>query len=202
MNPTQTADMDSASLNRMLADALLENQQQLVRMERNNRLIMLMMLILTICLLAGGYSLLASQTAHAAGEGIVERAEQDIRSEFNRARQLDQREATKLKAFEQHSRAAFDSTLENVRADLGKAGNFEPLLAVAVILKDMKAMLEAVPRMADNMETMTTAMTEMNQKMSAMPNMAVDMHQMNYNMAVIAKDIDETMGRVGRMAPW
>jgi hypothetical protein len=193
---------DSESLHRMLAAALAHNEQRLARMERNYHRLLLAMLALIALTLAGLYGLLGSNAAVAGNDGIVQRMEQGLVADYRTAAQWDQREAQRLRDLEQRSRQEFDKALEAVRGDLAKAGNFDPLHAVAVILRDMQSMLEAVPRMADNMETMTTAMTQMNHKMSAMPSMAVDMHQMNITMGMMAHDVDSTMGRMGRMAPW
>ena len=193
---------DCDSLNGLLASALLHNEQRLARMERNYQRLLLLMLALLVLTSAGIYGLLGAGPAIAGNDGLLQRMELDIRKDFRHAAQWQQQEAQRVQALEHHSRQEFDKALEAVRSDIGKPGNFEPLNAVAVILKDMKAMLEAVPRMADNMETMTTAITQMNHKMSAMPNMAVDMHQMNIRMGMMAHDVDSTMGRMGRMAPW
>jgi hypothetical protein len=75
-------------------------------------------------------------------------SEQDIKTGYEQARWWEQQEVTKLHELEQHRLQQFDQAVENVRDDPGKAGNFDPLHAVAVILKNMKAMLEAIPRMA------------------------------------------------------
>lgn len=170
---------DSESLHRMLAAALAHNEQRLARMERNYHRLLFSLLALIALALAGTCSLLGSNAAVAGNDGLVQRMDQGISTGYRKAAQWEQREAQRLRNLEQHGKQEFDKALETVRSDLGKAGNFDPLHAMAVILNDMKAMLEAVPRMADNMETMTTAMTQMNHKMSAMPSMAMDMHQMN-----------------------
>ncbi|MEJ2309217.1 MAG: hypothetical protein P8Z31_04965 [Gammaproteobacteria bacterium] len=193
---------DSDSLHRMLAAALAHNEQRLARMERNYRGLLLAMLALVALAVAGLYGLLGSNAAVAGNDGLAQRMEQGISADYRKAAQWEQREAQRLRDLEQRNKQEFDKALEAVRSDLAKPGNFDPLHAVAVILRDMQSMLEAVPRMADNMETMTTAMTQMNHKMSAMPNMAVDMHQMNITMGMMAHDVDATMGRMGRMAPW
>ena len=86
---------------------------------------------------------------------------------------------------------------------------FEPARAVAVILHDMKEMLEAVPRMAEDtrrmstdMHQMMTDMHQMNQKISAVPVMAAEMQSMNVKIGIMAHGVDSTMGRAGRMMPW
>lgn len=98
----------------------------------------------------------------------------------------------------------FHEVMESVRQDVNEAKDkgFEPGIAIAVILHDMKRMLEAVPRMADDMHRMTGDMHEMNQKMSAVPAMAAEMNMMNRQMGVMSHGVDSTMGRMGRMIPW
>jgi hypothetical protein len=107
-------------------------------------------------------------------------------------------------ALEQKEQQRFHQVMEGVRQDLNRAKekSFEPAVAVAVILHDMKRMLEAVPRMADDMHRMTADMHEMNQKMSAVPAMAAEMNMMNRHMGVMTQGVDSTMGRMGRMMPW
>jgi hypothetical protein len=107
-------------------------------------------------------------------------------------------------ALERKEQQRFHSIMEGARRDLNRAKDtgFDAGIAVAVILHDMKRMLEAVPRMADDMHRMTGDMHEMNQKMSAVPAMAAEMNVMNRQMGVMSRGVDSTMGRMGRMMPW
>ncbi len=114
---------------------------------------------------------------------------------------LTDKELQTLKSLELKEKQKFHSMIESIRSNMNKAGRFDPAHSITVILKDMKDMLEAVPRMADNMDTMNVAMQEMNVKMSAMPAMAVDMHHMNGKMGVMSHGVDSTMGRMGRLMP-
>lgn len=141
------------------------------------------------------YSLGSSQTAHATSGGLLQRIEQDIE-------QTVDRDVHKVATWTHERERQFHAMLEDARADMVQAGRVDPLHSIAVLLKDMKLMLEAVPRMADRMDSMTVAIAQMNQKMSAMPAMAVDMHQMNGKMGVMSYGVGSTMGRVGNMMRW
>ncbi len=90
----------------------------------------------------------------------------------------------KLAGSVREERQKFKSMISSVRQRVNTSEVFEPTHAVAVILHDMKEMLEAVPHMANNMSQMT-----------------VDMHEMNMKMGVMAYGVDSTMGRAGRMMP-
>jgi hypothetical protein len=103
---------------------------------------------------------------------------------------------------EQTSEQAFESMMKRVKKDLASAENANPAHMVAVILHDMKEMLEAVPRMADDVHRMANDMQVMNDKMTAVPAMADQMQQMNMKMGVMAHGVDNTMGRMGRWMPW
>jgi hypothetical protein len=155
----------------------------------------------------GALVLLAFVAGHFSGSpplvwagnpaGALERHEQPLIQKAERGIRAVESE-------EERERQRFGDVMEGVRRDINRAKDtaFEPAIAIAVILHDMKRMLEAVPRMADDMHRMTGDMHEMNQKMSAVPAMAAEMNLMNRQMGVMSHGVDSTMGRMGRMMPW
>lgn len=139
-------------------------------------------MLLTIGLAAGGGFLLGhSNNAHA---------------QFGQAIERD------VQGAERNVKQEFDKMMSSLRSETASMSKFDPGKAIAVILHDMQKALQAVPEMAKDMDTMAKVMVDMNGKMDAMPAMANSMSQMNWKMGVIAHDIDNTMGRMGRMMPW
>lgn len=161
---------------------------------------------LSVLILGGG--LLAFLVGHFSAGPQSAQADSGLGAAAGQVEQALERRAqaaiTELSGFEEKERQRFSEIIAGVRQDLNRAkdGAFEPGIAVAVILHDMKQMLEAVPRMADDMHRMTNDMHEMNQKMSAVPAMAAEMNLMNRQMGVMSQGVDSTMGRMGRMMPW
>lgn len=102
------------------------------------------------------------------------------------------------------TRTAFDGRMEALREKLAgmEATALEPGHAVSVILHDIKAMLEVMPRMGEDMNRIAATMDQMNVKMNGVPVMAREMQQMNFKMGVMSYGVDSTMGRMGRMMPW
>ena len=81
--------------------------------------------------------------------------------------------------------------------DEGQAG-----AVVALMLSRIGDNMDAVPKMHQEMKTM-------NSLMKSMPIVAVEMQRMNANislitanMGVMTHNMDSTMGRMGRWAPW
>lgn len=195
MEPSKSDIAQLAESIQLLAGAVQAGEHRMRRAEAWNRRLTAGLLAVVGLATYLGYYAVTAPFAQARPQDPIARIGQD-------AEHLMHDEAAKAKAWEAQEKAKFDHMIANVRADLNKAEKFDPLHSVAILLKDMRDMLEAVPRMADNMDTMNTAMTEMNHKMGAMPAMAVDMHQMNGKMGVMSYGVDSTMGRMGRMMPW
>lgn len=180
---------------RLLTQTVESGERRMRRME--TRITRITLVLLTVFGLAGyfTFALVSTSVAVAEPQGVLQRLEHGVA-------ELTHEEAAKIKAREEREKQKFHHMMEQMRANMNKVGKIEPLHSVAIILKDMKEMLEAVPRMADRMDTMNVAILQMNEKMSAMPTMAVDMHHMNGKMGIMSHGVDSTMGRMGRMMPW
>ncbi len=85
---------------------------------------------------------------------------------------------------------ALKAKLAHAKAEEIEAGH-----AVAVILHDVKRMLEVMPQMGADMQRITHTMDEMNAKMSGVPVMASEMQRMNHQMGIMTYGVDSTMGR-------
>ena len=164
--------------------ALDRSEQRLRRTERQLRFFGLSAIsAIALWLFAGPY---AGTPVHA--EGVIASVEHKIEQD--------------IAALEKKSEQEFRTLMGRVKQDLAAAERADPAHMVAVILHDMKNMLEAVPRMADDVERMANDMQQMNGKMSAVPAMAGEMQQMNLKMGVMTYGVDSTMGRMGRWMPW
>ncbi|MCP4407678.1 MAG: hypothetical protein GY807_07935 [Gammaproteobacteria bacterium] len=180
---------------RLLTQAVESGERRMRRMDA--WITRFTLVLLTVFGLVGyvAFNLLSTSVAVAEPEGVLQRLEHGV-AEFT------DEEVAKIRAWEEREKRKFHHMMEQMRANMNKVGKIDPLHSVAIILKDMKEMLEAVPRMADRMDTMNVAILQMNEKMSAMPAMAVDMHHMNGKMGIMSHGVDSTMGRMGRMMPW
>ena len=166
-----------------LTQALDRSEQRLQRTERKLRLIGLFaMTAVAFWLFAG------SPTQPVYAENVIER--------------LEHKAAEDVASLEKKGEQDFRALMARVKQDLAAAEKVDPAHMVAVILHDMKNMLEAVPRMADDVHRMADDMQQMNGKMNAVPAMAGEMQQMNVKMGVMAHGVDTTMGRMGRWVPW
>ena len=164
--------------------ALEQSEQRLRRTERQLRLLGLSaMTAIALWFFTG-----LQGTTPAYAENVVERLEHKLSDD--------------VAALEKKGEEDFRALMGRVKQDLAAAERVDPAHMVAVILHDMKNMLEAVPRMADDVNRMANDMQQMNGKMNAVPAMAGEMQQMNVKMGVMAHGVDTTMGRMGRWMPW
>lgn len=167
-----------------LTIALDRNEQRLKRTERQLRFFGLSAIsAMALWLFAGPH---AGTPVHA--EGVIERVEHKVEQD--------------IAALEKKSEQDFRALMARVKKDLASAERADPAHMVAVILHDVKDALEAVPHMAEDMQSMAHDMRQMNAKMSAVPAMAGEMQQMNLKMGVMTYGVDSTMGRMGRWMPW
>jgi hypothetical protein len=176
---------------KQLTAKINESEQRARRLERQNQ--RLLFSLLAVVLLGTGSLYAVSVTPSAHAENLVQGLEADAREAAEALGQA----ASNIEHAVEHDvmaeRAAFVARMESLRADLNKVDDMEQHAAatVAVLLHDIKAMLEAMPGMANNMAIMTHDVNRM--------TFYVD--QMNYKMGVITGGIDSTMGRMGRMMP-
>ncbi len=176
---------------RALTQAVTAGERRIRTLERAYRRVGLFMIA---ALLVGGY------LAYGIGSAVPAAAEG--RSGGDEPTPLG-RDVARLERWASAEHARFDAAIERLRSEAGQeAAKLDPAHAVAVMLKDMRDLLMAMPEMARDMNVMTQAMQEMNAKMTAMPAMAADMHQMNLTMGIMSRSVDSTMGRMGRMLPW
>ncbi len=75
------------------------------------------------------------------------------------------------------------------------SSEFDAGAAIALFLANMSRSMDSVPKMHAEMQVM-------NAKMNALPVLANEVASINAKMAVMAANMDSTMGRAGRMMPW
>ena len=121
---------------------------------------------------------------------------------------------------------AFEKDQRWVSNYIAATENFNPGATIALFLSNMsesvkimpdlynelRFMTEEVRTMNNEMRTMNEKMSyipvlatevqEMNAKMTALPALASDVKGMHFYMSTMAKDLDSSMGKAGRMIPW
>jgi len=185
----------------ILSNSLIHSESRLRKLEHFNHWLIGLVSFFLLAAIFLGIQLAAPGSAFAEEqqqEDMFQRLEEKVIG-------LEHKMAEALK----HEKKKFKSMIGNVRKRVNESEVFDPTHAVAVILYDMKEMLEAVPRMAEDTRTMSadmhqmmTDMHQMNQKISAVPVMATEMQSMNVKIGILAHGVDSTLGRTGRMMPW
>lgn len=139
-----------------------------------------------------GTGLYASNPVDAQGPGATTAPPQPVLSAPSPTREQllaalapDQR--TRIEEFEQQVGWLSQYMRSSPQFDAGAA--------IALFLANMSRSMDSVPKMYAEMQVM-------NAKMNALPVLANEVAGMHAKMAVIAANMDSTMGRAGRMMPW
>lgn len=98
----------------------------------------------------------------------------------------------------------FHRVMSGVRQEVSalESGEFDSGKAIAVILHDMRELLEAMPEMASDMRAMTGDMHKMSADIGAVPGMARDLNVMTHRVSEMSYGVNSTLGRMGGMMPW
>jgi hypothetical protein len=125
------------------------------------------------------------------------------------ARLRRERLLASLPAEERERLLRFEAEARLVREYLDVSPDFDSGATVALMLSSMSGSVAVMPQlygavaaMAGDMRTISTRMEDMDRKMNALPALTTEVQGMRGQMAVMAADVDSTMGRAGRMLPW
>lgn len=174
-----------------LVSIVADNKERTQRLERHIQRLLYTIFVLLTIVAASFYVMTLMPVAHA-GE-VVTHLERDAREVEHDVDRTVSATTHRVAQDVMKERAAFTSRMESIRADLNKADNIgeHAGATIAVLLHDIKAMLEAMPGMAQNMAVMTHDVNRM----------TFHVNRMDHKMGVITGGIDSTMGRMGRMMP-
>ncbi|WP_459862813.1 hypothetical protein [Endothiovibrio diazotrophicus] len=175
------------------------SEQRMRRLERWNRSLVGSLFALVGLGLYVGVGL--SGPSAVAAEGEVARVEQSLAGDAKRLESDADQMAATAKFDAEADAQRIDAKMAAIRHDVASGKSIDPLKGIMAMLHEVQKALQAMPRMADDMDQMTLAMNQMNAKMSAMPAMAVDMHEMNGKMGIMAHDVNRTMGKMGSWMP-
>jgi len=170
--------------------------------------------LLVLGVLLAGYLaglLSAGQNSAEAGQPAVQQTAEQAGAARSSATTLVQRvkgaASRDLGAMRNARRAdeqRFDALMEDVRKHANMLGSkgFDPARGIAVILHDMKKLLEAMPSMAEDMHAMRNDMGAMSGAISTVPMMARDVNVMSQRVGEMSYGVNSTLGRMGSMMPW
>lgn len=121
---------------------------------------------------------------------------------------------------------AFEKERRWISNYIAATENFNPGATIALFLSNMSESVKVMPGLYNELRVMTeevrimnnemrtmnekmsyipvlaTEVQGMNTKMAALPVMASDVKGMHFYMSIMAKDLDSSMGKAGRMIPW
>lgn len=109
--------------------------------------------------------------------------------------EIEQAELNRLSTDEAREEAQFAELMKRARREMIRTERIDTGLASAVALSEIKEDLAYVPQMAADLR-------QINAKLSAVPMMATQMEDITWRLNVITANMDNTMGRAGRMMNW
>lgn len=206
-----------------LAQAMVQLQDRYEVAQRANRRMRVVLFFGTLIIIFGvGYWLFApvvTMTSALAPRTVANLAPEALEAERERLMgMLGSEERAQIEEFEEQ--------IIWVRDYLKVFGDFDAGAAITLFLGQMSSSVKVMPAMhaevramRQEMQSINGEITAMSEKMDALPILANDVHGMNDKMhaltvlatevqgihrqvAIMAADMDSTMGRAGRMMPW
>jgi len=191
-------EMERHGASRLVQELALQLARSEERHRRELRRQRWMLAFLLLSVLSGFYLLQGEAGGAAAREAVAAAAApgggEKARKREQLLQQMPAEQRERLLRFEQEARwiSQYMQTW-----DPGMEG-----AVVALMLKEMAESMRAVPQMLEQMKVMNGYMQSLPVMTAEMQRMSANIAAMALYMSVMNRNMDDTMGRMGRMMPW